>query len=317
MKPTLHITISRIIVGIYLVLSTGCITQEILSVSLEPVDHNVLALGDSIQIRVATDPLEVDSVVLSQIDQNMVQSMNDTYSAWWKPDQEGSFEILATAYLGSQSMESDDTLHIQVVEYFSRYLRFNQGKSWVYEDVCTNTCDYPEDHALNDTTWSDTLTYTQEVTGQDSLQANPDIKVWELKSFLDGDPLSTCYYCIAQDSIYVYQSTQDSIHWYSLPSNPEIGDVWKSVSTDSLENVTYEVVSEDEEANGYTDCIKIKVMPKLHEHDEEFSYYYWWTPDVWEVLTERHEVTKVYEDTDTTIIIQDRVRTLTDYYKGI
>ncbi len=304
-----------------LVLAAGfvvCAKEELVSVNLSPTGDHTINLGDSIQIEVTTDPAVVDSIVLSGIDVTLTEGSEDAYSTWWKAETTDTLYITATAWLGDENLESEGTLHIVVNEgYLSPYFQFKEGKRWEYEDVYSFTIDYSEGYGMEDTSWQDTLWYTQEVVREVPLQGSPEIKAWELSCVLDDGAPSTIYYRITKDSVYVYASLQDSTHWYSLPSNPKLGDRWETGDTNTLIRTTYEVISEGEEANGYNNCIKIKVLPHEYEGYEGYESFYYWALNVWEVLRTEFLVTvDTVGELGTITIIREEERTLVSFTEG-
>lgn len=187
----------------------------------------------------------------------------------------------------------------------SPYFPYEEGKKWNYEHIYTNTYDYPDEFPDEDTSWTDTFTYVSEVIRETELTGSNPLPVWEIRTTpSEGEP-SYSYTHIDEDSAYIYDEISDSETGTVFPSIPELGDAWEIYTVaDSADThrTYYNVIADDAEANGYTDCLKIEVMPEWVEDFDEYENFQYWAWDEGGVLYTFRYVTKIGFEEDTTVV---------------
>ncbi|TET22101.1 MAG: hypothetical protein E3J71_07265 [Candidatus Stahlbacteria bacterium] len=260
-----------------LVLAAGfvvCAKEELVSVDLSPTGDHTINLGDSIQIEVTTDPAVVDSIVLSGIDVTLTEGSEDAYSTWWKAETAGTFEVVATAYLGDQSLESDDTLYLVAL---SGYFPYTPNSKWTYDllivEAYTNY-EYPEE------SYTDTSTgaIIREVVGEEEYEGLKAWKVlWIIYEEYDGDTYVDTlefYVRVEEDSVYSYDYLDEDPVAVE-PALPKLGDIWEAYNFLYDEYTTYEVVADDGEILDYKGCLKIDCDWEDQWLDQQEVVEYW------------------------------------------
>ncbi|MBN2380229.1 hypothetical protein JXM67_10570 [candidate division WOR-3 bacterium] len=173
----------------------------------------------------------------------------------------------------------------------SPYFPYELGKEWNYLGVYTYTTDYPEGFPGEDTTWTDTTTSITEVIGETQLTGSNPLAVWEIRTISymkDMEP--QVYYSwvhIDGDSVYSFDDISDSEPDMVSPSNPKLGDQWEhiyEVDDTTTDTIHYEVVEEGVEANGYDNCIEIKITQDMPEEVETFEQYQYMAKETGMVL---------------------------------
>jgi hypothetical protein len=191
----------------------------------------------------------------------------------------------------------------------SPYFPYEVGKTWKYEGEYTFIQDTPEEV---DTAWFYTSDSAEIIREAELTGSNP-LEVWEISSIhiltqiVYGDTMvdtfyNTNYTRFEGDSAYIYEELGDSDPWYSFPAEPELGDEWDVSIEGSMGDTStthYEVIADDAEANGYSDCLKIESTPEDIEMYDEYETFDYWAWDVGSVMTTQYilMITDMGEDT--------------------
>ncbi|TKJ40202.1 hypothetical protein CEE36_09715 [candidate division TA06 bacterium B3_TA06] len=186
----------------------------------------------------------------------------------------------------------------------SPYFPYEEGKTWNYETITNDEIDYPDDFPMEDTSWTDTFTYVSEVIRETELTGSNPLPVWEIRTISSEGPPAFSYSHVGQDSAYIYDEISDSETGTVFPSIPELGDAWEIYTVaDSADThrTYYNVIEDDVEANGYTDCLKIEVMPEWVEDFDEYENFQYWAWDEGVVMTTLWMMMKIPAVEDTTI----------------
>jgi len=200
----------------------------------------------------------------------------------------------------------------------SPYFPYEVGKTWEYEGEYTFIEATPEEV---DTAWIYTSDSVEIIRETELTGSNP-LEVWEISSvhiskiIVNEDTTidtfyNTNYTRIEGDSAYIYEELSDSDPWYSFPAEPKLGDAWDVSIEGSMGDTStthYEVIADDAEANGYSDCLKIESTPEGLEVYDEYELFDYWAWDVGSVMTTQYilMITDMGEDTIVTTFEGER-----------
>jgi len=277
-----------------LTVNPGCIGEKLGSVALSPSGDTIVNLGDSIQIEVTTDPPVVDSVTLSEIDKLITHGIDGTYTVWWKAETTDTLHVTATAWLGDESLESEDTLHIVG---FGGFFPYTQNSKWTYSFSAKSVyTDYQDPSESSSDSFTGTM--VKEVIGQ-------EFDAWRMKQVItyhysDGEEAFDTvnfYVEIEEDSVYIYE-TLDQLPVSAMPAVPKKGDTWDGVvPTYYDEPMDFEVLQDDLDTLNYNNCLRIKGVFEEPDYEEE-EYYEYWAPNLGMIVVQVWGVdeTPAYKD---------------------
>jgi hypothetical protein len=184
---------------------------------------------------------------------------------------------------------------------WSPYYPYETGKVWAYE--------FEYEHVTTVMEESDTAITegerTVEVVRETVLTGENPLEVWEVSStfwylmIMEGDTfymdttVHTDYLRIEGDSVYAYEKLSDTEPMYSMPAEPKLGDEWEINIVDTLGDTTthsYQVVADDAEANGYSNCLEIEYTPdpSITEDYDIWEFYYYLAWEVGQVFSTQY-----------------------------
>jgi len=168
---------------------------------------------------------------------------------------------------------------------YSLYFPYVAGKTWEYERISEVHIDFGNDGAF-DTVMYDTFTWFDRILRHTKLTNINPVAVWMLDK---ENPPETLYVHIGDTFADFYDKIYHYDPWFSIPAEPVVGDTWRTYPS-AWNETRYEVEDSNQEANGYNNCLKIKIAPLDVDSHEIYRCMDYWAPGVGKVMNDELRV---------------------------